>query len=81
MAGKPVVNSGGNIGRVITDGAYNGAPTYEAIREARPARSPPKIVITPGKSSIPAKGEPHGGTERERHAAQIAAHGRMAWQR
>jgi len=40
----------------------------------------PKIVIAPGKSSIPAKGEPHGGTERERHAAQIAARGRMAWQ-
>jgi hypothetical protein len=30
---------------------------------------------------IAAKGEPHGGTERERHAAQIAARGRMAWQR
>ena len=81
MAGKLVANSGGNIGRVIADGAYDGAPTYEAIREARPVRSPPKIVIPPGKSSIPTKGEPHGGTERERHAAEIAARGRMAWQR
>ncbi|MEM1345933.1 MAG: IS5/IS1182 family transposase, partial [Pseudomonadota bacterium] len=29
----------------------------------------------------PAPGMPHGGTERERHAAEIAAHGRMAWQK
>jgi IS5 family transposase len=81
MAGDLVANSGGNIGRVIADGAYDGAPVYAAIRAARPMRSPPKIVIPHGKSSIPTKGEPHGGTERERHAEQIAARGRMAWQR
>jgi hypothetical protein len=81
MAGKLVANSGGSIGRVIADGACDGAPVYQAIRAARPARSPPKIVIPPGKSSITVKGEPHGGTERERHAAQIALRGRMAWQR
>jgi hypothetical protein len=44
MAGKPVANSGGNIGRVIADGACDGAPTYEAIREARPARSPQRSL-------------------------------------
>jgi IS5 family transposase len=81
MAGDLVANSGGNIGRVIADGAYDGAPVYAAIRAARPTRSPPKIVIPHGKSSIPTKGEPHGGTGRECHAAQIAARGRMAWQR
>jgi len=81
MAGDLVANSGGNIGRVIADGAYDGAPVDQAIRAARPARSPPTIVIPPGTSSIPTKGEPHGGTERQRHAAQIALRGRMAWQR
>ena len=30
---------------------------------------------------MPAKGEPHGGSERERHCAEIAARGRMAWQK
>jgi hypothetical protein len=81
MVGDLVANSGGNIRSVIADGAYDGAPVYEAIRGARPPNSPSKIVIPPGKSSIPEKDEPHGGTERERHAAEIAARGRMAWQR
>lgn len=75
-----VSNSGGNIRTVIADGAYDGAPVYQTIRAARPRRSPPKIIIPPGKSSIPDKDQPHGGTERERHAAEIAARGRMAWQ-
>jgi hypothetical protein len=81
MIGELVANSGGNIRRVIADGAHDGMPVYQAIRDARPSRSPPKIVIPPGRSSIPPKGEPHGGTERERHAAEIAQHGRMGWQR
>jgi hypothetical protein len=78
MIGGLVANSGGNIRSVIADGAYDRAPVHAAIRAARPKGSPPKIVIPPGRSSIPAKGEPHGGTERERHAAEIAARGRMA---
>jgi hypothetical protein len=81
MIGELVANSGGNIRSVIADGAYDGAPVYQAIRAARPRPSPPKIVIPPRLSSIPDKGQPHGGTERERHAAEIAARGRMAWQR
>ena len=73
-----VASSGGNIRRVIADGAYDGAPVYQAIRDARPIRSPPRIVIPPGKTLLPARQEPHGGSERERHAAEIAARGRMA---
>jgi hypothetical protein len=60
-----VASSGGDIRTVIADGAYDGAPVYQAIRAARPGRSPPRIVIPPGKASMPAKGEPHGGSERE----------------
>ena len=81
MIGDLVASSGGHIRAVIADGAYDGAPVYQAIRAARPERSPPRIVIPPGKTSIPARQEPHGGSERERHAAQIAARGRMAWKR
>jgi Transposase DDE domain len=51
------------------------------IRAARPRRSPPRIFILPGKASVPDRHEPHSGTERERHTADIAAQGRMAWQR
>jgi len=81
MIGELVASSGGNIRAVIADGAYDGAPVYQAIRTARPSRSPPRIIIPPGKASLPAKGEPHGGSERERHCAEIAARGRMAWQK
>lgn len=69
MVGELVTRSGSNIRSVIADGAYDGEPTFNAIRKARPARSPPKIVIPPKAPSIPDKGSLHGGTERERHAA------------
>lgn len=81
MIGHLVANSGGNIRSVYADGAYDGEPVYQAIRAARPPRSPPKIIIPPGKLSIPDKGQPHGGSERECHAAGIARHGRIAWQK
>src|SRR5918993_3483312 len=81
MAGPLVENAGGRIRSVIADGAYDGAPVYAAIRAARPPRSPPRIVIPPASTSVPAPGTPHGGTERERHAAEIGTRGRMAWQR
>jgi hypothetical protein len=41
---------------------------------------PPKIVIPPGKSSIPGEGQSHGGSERTRHAAEIGRHGRIVRQ-
>ena len=81
MAGPLVEDAGGRIRSVTADGAYDGAPVYTAIRAARPARSPPRIVIPPAARSIPAPGASHGGTEREQHAAEIGARGRMAWQK
>jgi len=81
MAGPLVEHAGGRIRSVIADGAYDGAPTFDAIRSARPPRSPPKVVIPPHAPSIPSPGAAHGGTERERHASEIAGHGRMAWQK
>jgi hypothetical protein len=42
---------------------------------------PPKFIVPPGRTSIPGKGDLHGGSEQERHAAEVALHGRMAWQR
>ena len=81
MAGPLVAGSGGNIRRVFADGAYDGAPVTKAIRAARPVKSAPKIIVPPPAKSIPPPGTPHGGSERERHAAEIAAHGRMNWQK
>ena len=37
-------------------------------------------IYAPNPLSIPGKGEPHGGSERECHAAEVARHGRIAWQ-
>lgn len=56
MVGPLVEGAGGRIRSVIADGAYDGAPVYDAIRSARPLRAPPKIVISPSTSSIPAPG-------------------------
>lgn len=81
MTALLVAGSGGNIQKVFAVGAYDGASVTDAIRAAHPARSPPKIVIPPPARSIPPPGTPHGGTERERHAAEIAAHGRMNWRK
>ena len=70
--------AGGRIRRVFADGAYDGQPTYDAIRDASPPKSKPKIVINPRNTSIPDKGSPHGGSEREIHAAKIADVGQVA---
>ncbi len=78
MIGDLVVNSGGKIRSVIADGAYDGEPGYRAIRSVRPVGSPPNIVISPKGPSIPDKGQLHGGSERERHAAEISRSGRIA---
>lgn len=69
MAAPLVKNAGGRIRKVLADGAYDGTPTYEAIRSARPMKSPPKIVIPPRAASIRPQGTPHVDSERERHAA------------
>jgi len=81
MAGLLVAASGGQIKRVFADGAYDGDPVTEAIQSVRPEGSPPKIITPPRKDSIPPPGQAHGGSERECHAAEIAKHGRIAWQK
>ena len=81
MAGPLVAGSGGMIRRVFADGAYDGEPVTKAIREALPPNSPPGIIIPPRATSIPLPDTPHGGSEREHHAAEIASKGRMNWQK
>lgn len=81
MAGPLIVDSGGRIRSVTADGAYDCAPVHAAIRLARPKCSPPKIVIPPPRNYIPPPDQAHGGSTREGHAAEIAAHGRMTSQK
>ena len=81
MVGPPAAGSGGMIRRVFAGGAYDGEPVTKAIREARPPNSPPEIIVPPRATSIPPPDTPHGGSERELHAAEIASRGRMNWQK
>jgi hypothetical protein len=55
--------------RPISNGRLARRSCYELF--ARPPGSAPKIVVPP----FPKRGVTHGGTERERHAAQIDAPG------
>ena len=77
MVGPPAAGSGGMIRRVFAGGAYDGEPVTKEIREARPPNSPPEIIVPPRAASIPPPDTPHGGSERELHAAEIASRGRM----
>lgn len=81
MAGDRVAAAGGFIRSVITDGTYKGEPTYDAIRDARPSASPPRIIILTRATSIPDNGASCSGSERERHALRIASTGPIAGQK
>ena len=66
----------GEIAKVIADGAYDGAPTYQTIAQHGDGI---EIVIPPRSTAVRSCG--HGPpTQRDRHLAVIEAPGRLAWQ-
>jgi hypothetical protein len=64
------------IGQVTADGAYDGDPTYQTIA----AHGDDIEVVIPPRSTAVPSGEPDSPTQRDRHLAMIAEHGRLAWQ-
>ncbi len=64
------------IVQVTADGAYDGAPTYQTIA----AHGDEIEVVIPPRSTAVLSGEPGPPTQRDRHLAMIAEHGRLAWQ-
>ncbi len=64
------------IGQVTADGAYDGAPTYQTIT----ARNNGIEVVIPPRSTAVPNDELDAPTQRHRHLAMIAEHGRRAWQ-
>jgi hypothetical protein len=64
---------GGRLHTVFADGACDGAPVYAAIRAARPAKSPPKIVIPLQPQLIRAAGGRHGGTNTPQRSVGMGA--------
>jgi transposase len=63
------------IASVTADGAYDGETVYDAVAERDPEAAviiPPRCTAVLGETKI---------TQRDRHLATIAKHGRMNWQR
>lgn len=66
----------GKIARVIADGAYDGAPTYQTIAQHGDGIE----VVIPPRSTAVASCELGPPTQRDRHLAAIGEHGRLGWQ-
>jgi len=69
----------GPVEMFIADGAYDGEPTVKALAER--FSSAVKITIPPPKNAILSPDAGQNPSIRDRHIADIAAHGRMAWQK
>lgn len=67
MIAELVASSRSTIRAGIADGSDGAAPVYQASRAARSGRSPQRIIMPPGRTSIPDMGKPDRGSERERH--------------
>ena len=68
----------GPVTRFLADGAYDGLPTSDLLT-ARFGDAV-EVIIPPPKNAIPSPKSTHDPTLRDRHIAEIHAHGRIAWQ-
>ena len=66
----------GKIDRFTADGAYDGKPTYQAIRQ----HSSTAIVVIPPRSTAVESGDTGPPGQRDKHIAAIAKDGRPKWQ-
>ena len=64
----------------MADGAYDGEPVYDAVKRHSPDPSP-KMVIPPRKTAVLSSEIEEEQTDRDRHILDLAAKGRMAWQK
>jgi hypothetical protein len=65
----------GDVASMTADGAYDGEAAYSAVADRHPAAA---VVIPPRSTAVPSHTTT---TQRDRHLAAIAEHGRIAWQR
>lgn len=68
----------GPVEMFIADGAYDGEPMVKALTER--FGSEIKVTIPPPKNAILSPDAAQNPNRRDTHIADIAAHGRMAWQ-
>ena len=64
-----------DVASMTADGAYDGEVVYDAVSE----RHPGAVVIIPPRGTSVTDGTI--ATQRDRHIATVAKHGRMGWQR
>ena len=65
----------GGVASMTADGVYDGDAAYSAVTDLYPAAAviiPPRVAAVPSRTTT---------TQRDRHLAAIAEHGRIAWQR
>ncbi len=65
------------IDKVMADGAYDGAPTYQTIAQYG---DDIEVVIPPRKTAVP-DAESRSPSQRDRHLNKITTEGRLAWQK
>jgi hypothetical protein len=63
-----------DVASVTADGAYGGDAVYGAVAERHPEAA---VIIPPRRTAAPGE---IATTQRDRHLAAIAKHGRMNWQ-
>ena len=64
------------IDKVMADGAYDGAPTYQTIAQYGDDIA---VVIPPRKTAVPGT-QSRSPSQRDRHLDMINTEGRLAWQ-
>ncbi len=69
----------GPVDLFLADGAYDGEPTSELL--ATRFGSTIEVTIPPPKNAVLSSNAAQDPTVRDRHIAEIAARGRMGWQR
>ena len=65
------------IDKVMADGAYDGAPTYQTIAQYG---DDIEVVIPPRKTAVP-DAESRSPSQRDRHLNKITTEGRLVWQK
>jgi hypothetical protein len=66
---------GVDVASLTADGAYDGEAVYDAVAKRHPKAA---VIIPPRSTAVSSETTT---TQRDRHLAEIAKHGRMRWQR
>ena len=68
----------GAVASFTGDGAYDREDVYGAVAARHPEAS---VIVPPRSNAVPSEGAETRPTQRDRHLEQIAARGRLGWQK